>query len=361
MLPAPLQLATPALLVTRNDHLLGEMLRLAAAAGVTLDVAHDAGSALQAWPSAAAVLVGDDSLAAVADRAPVRREQVHVVASGPVPDTLFRTALSIGADHVAELPAAESWVVELLTDVADGGARRATTIGVMGGSGGAGATVFAAALAIIATGRDRPGILIDADPLGGGIDRVVGVEGLEGIRWDSLLGAHGRFGARSLREALPQKDGLAVLTWSAVPGRAADAVAVREVLSAAQRGNDVVVVDLPRYLDPVTVDVVSRCDHVVVVTGLTVPAVSAAGRVVAQLRETARRVHLVARGGASGLGAEEVARALGAPLLATMSHQRRLQEAVDLGLGPVSSRRGPLARAARQVLTLCVETPARAA
>ncbi len=350
-----------ALLVTRDDVLLEDMLRLAAAAGVVLDVAHDGAAAMHAWSSAAVVLVGEDQLAAVADRQPVRREQVHVVATGPVPDELFRAALAVGAENVAELPAAESWVVEVLTDVADGGARRATTIGVVGGSGGVGATTFAAALAITATSDRRPGVLIDADPLGGGIDRVVGVEDRDGIRWDALGQAGGRFSSRSLRDALPQKDGLAVLTWSAAPTRDSDDIAVREVLSAAQRGHDTVLVDLPRYPDPVTTDVLSRCDHVVLVAGLTLPAVSAASRVAAHLHESARRVHLVARGNAAALGADEVARALAVPLLTTVGHQRRLAESVDLGLGPVHSRRSPLARAARTVMAALTDTTARAA
>ena len=57
---------------------------------------------------------------------------------------------------------------------------------------------------------------------------------------------------------------------------------------------------------------------------------------------------LVVRG--RGLDPEGVARVTGLPLLAEMADQRRLAESVDLGLGPVRSRRGPLARAAAQVL-----------
>jgi hypothetical protein len=48
--------------------------------------------------------------------------------------------------------------------------------------------------------------------------------------------------------------------------------------------------------------------------------------------------------------AEQVARVLDLPLLATVRHQRRLAEQIDLGLGAVHSSRGPLARAARTVL-----------
>ena len=342
--------AATALLVTRDEALLEDVLRLTAAAGVDLDVAHDSAAALRSWASAPVVLVGADQLSVVGQQHPVRREQVHVISTTPAPDDLFRAALAIGAENVVELPAAETWLVELLTDVADGGARRATTIGVVGGSGGAGATTFAAALALTAAQDTRQVLLIDADPFGGGIDRVAGLEDLDGIRWDSLAHTTGRFSSRSLREALPKRDGLAVLTWASGPHCRTEAIAVREVLSAAQRGSDTVIVDLPRYPDPMTTEVLSRCDHVVLVAGLTVPAVAAASRVAAYLQDSARCMHLVTRGGATALAAEDVSRALGIPLAAAMANQRRLVESVDLGLGPIQARRGPLARAALAVL-----------
>jgi len=342
--------AATALLITCDEALLEDVLRLTAAAGVNLDVAHDSAAAVRSWVAAPVVLVGADQLSAIGRQHPVRREQVHVISSCPAPDELFRMALEIGAENVVELPSAETWLVELLTDVADGGARRATTIGVIGGSGGAGATTFAAALALTAARDEQQVLLIDADPFGGGIDRVAGLEDLDGIRWDSLAHTTGRFSSRSLREALPQRDGLAVLTWASGPHRHTEANAVREVLSAALRGSDTVVVDLPRHPDPMTTEVLSRCDHVVLVAGLTVPAVAAASRVAAYLQDSARCMHLVTRGGTTALAAKDVSRALGIPLAAAMANQRRLAESVDLGLGPVRARRGPLARAAAAVL-----------
>jgi len=353
--------AATALLITRDEVLLEDVLRLTAAAGVDLDVAHESAAALRGWASAPVVLVGADQLSVVSAQHPVRREQVHVVTGTTAPDDLFRAALAIGAENVVELPAAETWLVELLTDVADGGARRATTIGVVGGSGGAGATTFAAALALTAALDTGHVLLIDADPLGGGIDRVAGFEDLDGIRWDSLASTTGRFSSRSLREALPQRDGLAVLTWASGSHCRTEAVAVREVLSAAQRGCDLVVVDLARYPDPMTIEVLSRCDHVVLVAGLTVSAVAAASRVAAYLQDSARDMHLVTRGRAAGLGAADVSRALGIPLVAAMANQRRLVESVDLGLGPVQARRGPLARAAIAVLDRVGQTLPRVA
>ncbi len=84
----------------------------------------------------------------------------------------MRAVLS-GPLDVVELPAAETWVVELLTDATDGASRGALTVGVVGGCGGAGATTFAGALALTAAAR-RTSLLLDLDPLGPGVDRCGG-------------------------------------------------------------------------------------------------------------------------------------------------------------------------------------------
>jgi secretion/DNA translocation related CpaE-like protein len=224
---------------------------------------------------------------------------------------------------------------------------------VLGGSGGAGATTLACALAVVAARRGST-TLVDLDPLGPGLDRVVGLEEGEGARWDALVSSRGRLGSRSLRAALPAQGGLAVLTWSPGAPAVPDAAAVREVLSAAQRGNDVVVLDLPRWVDDVTAEVLSRCDDVLLVVVPTVAGVAAAGRVAAALVEPTRAglgaVRLALRSGGGAIPASAVAAALRLPVAVEVPHQRRLTEHVDLGLGPVHSRRSVLARAASVVL-----------
>jgi secretion/DNA translocation related CpaE-like protein len=348
------------LLVTANERLLDDLLRLAAAAGVSLDVAADPGAGRVAWGSAPLVLVGADVAAGLAATAPPRRSRVLVVTTGPARDPLFRHALALGAESVVELPAADTWLVEVLGDVAEGPAHQALTVAVIGGSGGAGASTFAAALAMTASQPRAPGLLMDLDPLGGGLERLVGLDHADGVGWDSLLGSSGRFGSRSLRSALPQADGLSVLGFGARSRARLDAQAVRETLAAAQRGHETVVVDLPRYVDGAAQEVLTRVDHVLVVTGLGLTEVAACGRTVAALTEAGARGHLVARTKGVAVDPADVAGLLGVPLLVAMGEQRRLAEAIGLGLGPVHHRRGQLARAAREALSRLrgVPTPA---
>ena len=341
--------APPApLVVTDDDLLLADLVRLAAAAGVAPETARASGPALQSWTSAPLVLVGADRAADMARSRPPRRPRVHVVGRGVLPDELFRHALSLGAESVAALPTSESWLVETLIDVGDGRASPGVSIGVLGGAGGVGATVFAAALAQVSA-RSSSTLVVDADVLGAGIDRVLGLEDADGVRWDALMQATGRLSARSLRDALPRRGRLSVLTWPIDRTSSLQAFAMREALSAGQRGFDTVVLDLPRHHDPVVDEVLARCDHVLLVSTLTVPAVTAAARVARRLPRGGGS-GLVLRGGAAGVAPREVARLLELPVVATMGDQRGLDEAISLGVGPVRSARGTLARAARQAL-----------
>src|SRR6478609_11634542 len=100
---------TAPLLITRDQSLLDELLRLAAAAGVAPDVAGDIPAALRGWGAAPLVLVGADVAEDLARISPARRPRVYVVAWGVVPDELFRVALAVGAESVAQLPRSEAW------------------------------------------------------------------------------------------------------------------------------------------------------------------------------------------------------------------------------------------------------------
>lgn len=347
------------LLVTGDEILRAELMRLAAAAGVTPVVVRDAAAALAPWSRAPLVVVGADLAGAVAAMAPPRRPGVHVVGQGHLPDDVFRSALGCAAETVAELPASDAWLVELLTDAQDGAGPPGLVIGVVGGSGGAGATVFTAALASAAAQRG-PALAADLDVQGPGLDRVLGMEDVAGVRWDALVQATGRLSARSLRESLPARRGLAVLGWPAERPAAVPPFAVREVLSAAVRGFETVVADVPRHTASTHDEVLARCDHVVVVSTLTLPGVASASRTVARLPASVPR-HLVTRGRAGGATPEEVARVLRVPLLVAMRDQRALDEALDLGVGPDRTGRGVLARAARLVLDALSPATERAA
>lgn len=342
------------LFITRDDDLLDELLRLAAAAGVTPEVAGDGRAALTAWTAAPLVLVGLDVLEGLARCQPPRRDGVHLAALGEVSDASLRSALSVHAETVTSFPQSSTWLVEQLTDLGDASPQRGHVVGVIGGSGGAGASVFAAALAQVAGGS---AVLVDLDPLGPGLDRVFGLERSAGVRWEGLGQTTGRISAQSLRDGLPRAGSVGLLTWGSTPDSWPATFTVREALSAARRGHRVVVLDLPRHGGDLWQETVSRCDRVVVVVRPTLAGVASAARLLAHLPDRSR-VRIVLRG--PGLPASDVASALGVPVVADAGDHRRVAEQVELGLGPVQGRRSVLARAARACLAT-VESPDRAA
>ncbi|MFT4262868.1 MAG: septum site determining protein, partial [Nocardioides sp.] len=302
----------------------------------------DVGAALRAWGGAGLVLVGGDLAEEMARTAPPRRPGVTVV-SWRAMDGLFRAAVGLGADGVVELPEGAGWLAELLGDLGDDAPSRGFTIGVVGGSGGVGATTLACALGQMAA---RPAAVVDLDPLGPGIDRVLGMEEAGGVRWAELAHSSGRLNGRALREAMPHRDGLSALTFG-VTAAAPERATVREVLAAVRRAHDTVVVDLPRCGGEVWDEVVPRCQVVLVVVDGSVTGVAASARVVAALPDPSRTRLVVRSGGAE---ADLVARALGVEAVAVLPHYRRVVESVDLGFGPVRSRGERMARAMRALL-----------
>ena len=119
--------------------------------------------------------------------------------------------LEIETDKVSmEVPSTTSGVLAEIRVPAGVVAPVGAVVGVIAGRGGGGASVFAAALAQSAADA----LLVDADPWGGGIDLVLGCEGETGLRWPDLALQGGRLSYASLRDALPQRCGVSVLSGS---------------------------------------------------------------------------------------------------------------------------------------------------
>ena len=339
------------LFVTDDDVLLDDLLRLAAGAGVSPDLAADAPAARRYWSSAPLVLVGADLVDAVIRTDPLRRDGVCMVTRDPDDASVWRRAVDVGAETVVALPAGEAILRELLADTVDGGPASAVTLSVVGGCGGAGASVLASALGVVAAARQLRTLLVDGDPLGGGIDLVLGGEKTNGLRWPDLIGTSGRVSAPTLRAALPDICALAVLSWDRGNLLNVPADLMRAVIAAGQRGGDLVVIDLPRRLDAAVEEALVRSTSALLVVPAQVRAVAAAARVARQLRPVAPDLRLVVRGPSpSGLDGHVVADTLDLPLAAEMRAQRSLDDALELGHGPSLRSRDPLTGACARVL-----------
>lgn len=339
----------PTLVLSSDADLVDRLLRLAAAAGVELEVTRDAQRCHPAWSAAPMVLVGADLAPDIATAAPRRRSDVVLVSADLDDHRVWQYAMEVGAEHVALLPDGESWLVQRLAE-AQRPSSEGLVLGVVGGRGGAGASTLAVALAFSGLRRGLQPLLVDGDPMGGGLDLVLGGEDVAGPRWPDLAAARGRLASSALGDALPHVQTLHVLSWDRGDVCEVPPEAMRTVLDAGARETGLVVVDLPRRPDDAARAALSRCDAVLLLVPAEVRAVASAGRVANAVGPFVRDLRVVVRGPApTSLEPELVAESLGLALAGWCRAEPGIAAALDRG-EPPGRTRGPLSRLADSLL-----------
>ena len=156
----------------------------------------------------------------------------------------------------------------------------APCVAVFGGCGGAGASTLAAGLARSALHSGRAVVLVDGDPLGGGLETI--------LADDLTSGRH-----RS--EAGPGESGLSLLTCARPDGTPIPPESMGHALSAVAPGAELVIVDLPRTLGDSTRLAAAYATHSLLVAPVAERALVSAHRMLAQLGSLGPRPGLVAR------------------------------------------------------------------
>ncbi len=348
------------LLVTADPDLLEALLRLTGGAGTEAEVASYPRAARLAWNTAPLVLCGEDLAGDLLEAGVPRRRDVVLVALAPVVDepALWRRAVHIGVDAVAVLPDDEAVVIGALSrlEQEDAGG---TVVAVIGGRGGAGASVFAAAMAVAQVRAGGRALLVDGDPWGGGADLLLGGEALPGLRWRDLGGLAGRVSGRVLADALPHPYGVGVLSWDRGAPFDVPPAALLAVLDAGVRSHDLVVVDLPRRNDETVTTALARAATTLLLVPAELRAAAAASQAASLL--PADRTRLVVRTGRGrNLEPELIAKTLGMPLAAVVPDDPRLAAAVDAG-EPPGSGRSPLGKVADALVRRLVGPAPRSA
>jgi secretion/DNA translocation related CpaE-like protein len=339
------------LVITADAELLDDLLRLAAAGGTEVDVAPDPAAARAQFLAAPIVMVGADLAAGCVRARLPRRPDVVMVGRTPAVAQAWDLADPLGVQHIAELPTAEPWLVDQFAS-ATAPPARARTLTVVGGRGGAGASVLAGGLAMAAVAARLRTLLIDADPLGGGLDLLLGWERVDGLRWDALTSAGGQVDPPALLNALPKQGDLVLLSFAREQTSAIPPEAMAAVLDAAQRGRDVVIADLPRQLDDASTVALQASDRVLLVVPAEVRATAAAARIAATVSMHCDDVAVVVRGPAPGkLKARQVAQALGLPLAGSLRPESSVCEALERGEPPAGKGTGALGELCKRLIT----------
>ncbi|WP_116449619.1 septum site-determining protein Ssd [Blastococcus litoris] len=335
------------LVVSTDDALLDDLLRLLATAGAEAEVATGGPALRRAHRQAPLVLVGADALSAPALRALPRRPGVVVVAGGELPAGDWAGAVEVGAERVAVLPADESWLLTRCTAAVATPVERGRLVVVGGACGGAGASTLAAAVALAAA----PGVtLVDADPWGAGLDLLLGAERADGLRWPDLSGLRGRVAGDALLAALPDVAGVSLVAASRSDPAAVPPDALAAVVDAARAVGSPVVVDVPRSAAGTAPPVVADADLAVLVVPGRLRAATAARLLVDAQDSPWASAQLVVRPVPGGLARSEVGDVVGRPVLAELGHDRSAAPRGERGEPPLVSGRSPFGTVARRVL-----------
>lgn len=333
------------LLLSSLESLRDEVSRVAAAAGIPLRcVARGA----EVGRGSLLLLVGVD---APVSRLPPGPDIIVVGLAGQETDAWERAA-ALSAQRVAILPGAAAWLADYLSRTS--GTPPGLVLGVVGAVGGAGASTLSALLANAAATDGRSTVLVDGDPLGGGLDLLLSAGDIQGIRWPDLADVRGRLNPQQLGEALPHVSGFSLLSWG-THFQARDrpsTQAVPAVMEALQTGFSLTVVDVgQRWNEPSSP--LSCCDSVLLVLPARLRAIAAARNLVEHL-DPLPVAAVVRAPVAAGLDPETVAEAAGCRFTAYLPAQRGLPAAQENGTLLDAGRRRSVRRAMSAVLSTTV-------
>lgn len=334
------------LLVSDDPDVVDHVLALTSASQLTAEVLPAIDLAAQAWLRSVVVVVGVDRLPALVPLGLPGRPDVVVVGHPDAAD--WRAAFELGAEAIIEPPGEPGWLAERVRRAGEA-LPSGRVVGVLGSRGGAGASVFAAALAMAAVRDGHTPYLIDLDPAGCGLAVVLGQDHSSGLTWDSIGAGVGRIPASSLQATVAQVRGVALLGWAEEVGADLAAGVAGAVVDAARLCTPLTVVDLGRVGTAAQQEAVARCDRVLMVVPADVRAVRAAIRLTRQ--RGLSMCELVVRGpNPGGLVAEDVAEAVGLPVLAAVAAERDLDRRLERGEPPGGRARSPLGRAGTGIL-----------
>lgn len=192
------------------------------------------------WRSAVAVLVGVDALPDLVRLDPIRREAVYAVAAEEIPHAAWRDCVHLGVQDALSIADSEGWLVDRLALGSDD-ARLGSVLRIVGATGGCGASVAAAGIAL-ASG-DSGAVILDTDLRSGWIDLLLGLEP-DGLGWSELSGLRGRVGGEALTASIPNRDGISLIAASRDrPQPSIPADAVRSAVLAASGLGALVLID----------------------------------------------------------------------------------------------------------------------
>lgn len=242
----------------------------------------------------------------------------------------WSSALRLSANHVATIPESRDWLIENLVQPIRS---KGLSVAVVPASGGAGASLLSCGLAFHARQIFHEVALVDLDENSASLDITFGLENQPGMRWQDFSNLSGSINGNDILRSLPNRDNVGLLTH----GKLTDSTTTPKnlVLEKLNEACDLVVIDFPRLSDKhFSIDALTNCDLVLVVTTATIRGCASAKRSIAGLAGYAKNIELVVRNvPGSNLNPMQIAELLNTPLAAIVNTDVRIAEQIEQGFG----------------------------
>lgn len=335
-----------ALLVSSNQHIIGEFSSIATLANVELIVT--------AQPSTDELLGAErifvdhetdlENLDSVNQhRLKNKRIETALVMAGAASARSWQVAADIGAQHIVLLPESRKWLVEYIKNIPQ---KTGQIVSVGSLTGGAGSTTVALAIARSAAMAGRSVTLIDLDFASIGLDIAAGCEKLPGLNWASIKDDAAEADGDAIIGALPEIANVRLLANGNLGSHPSKTLQTR-IISEISANCDLVIIDAGRIRVPPTFPEVETA-HNLYVTPNTIRACAIGREIFATQPDSSEQI-IVREVPGSGLNPVMVAQTLNRPLAAVVPTDPRICELSEQGLALSSS---PLSKFNRPISAL---------
>ena len=310
-----------ALLISQNQQLINELQKISAVTQCSLEVNSKVNNS---EVKAARMVLIDAALAGT-----VSHPNVVLITLGEPNIEIWQKAVATEARYVAFLPDAREW---LLQNLIPNPIKSTQIIGVIGASGGLGASLIASSLAVMFAQSDKTVALAETNFCSGGLDVLWGIEESKGTRWADLIYPSGRISPQDLYRSLPKASGVSILSTDSQDGRMP--ASYSEILSDLAQAVDVLVIDLAKSLEVGATELLELCTDLIIVTGSTIRSTSATNQLMQLASKLASAKLIVRMIPGTDLDAQNVSKTLGLQLLGTVTTDQKVVEHLEQGLNP---------------------------
>ena len=270
----------------------------------------------------------------------INHHDVVLITTGKPATEIWHRAVATGARYVAFLPEAREWLIQNLIPQT---IRNAKVIGVIGASGGIGASLLASQIATDYAKSKHIVLLTELSKTSGGLDVLWGIEEDKGLRWSDLAGNNKLFFNQDFLRALPSSNSVAILSTDTKNINAE--LGVINKIQQLQKCVDVLVIDLANPESSNFTEAVELCDYVIFMVGSTIRSVSAANQLKLIYPKLLKSKLVVRNLAGTSLAALNIAKTLDLHLVGEITSDLKIVEQLEQGISPAQISTGSISKA----------------